>query len=293
MSQPLWYLRQRPGASVVGPFPSRQVREFLQNGEVTPAWEISLDQVNWLTIQESGQFEPESAPLAQQDEVNRQAWRDQRAQARHRWLQDTADIGRAEPHDLASDRRVRQALAQDQAHTDTLLQRQQSRRPPVVAGLLALLVLVGAIYLIWQAQQGESAIQTEIGLVADCAAPLVEAVNWGRCDKRGLVAPGAVAKNTRMERVNLEGAQLAQADLSYAALKQANLRNANLQGISLSGADLSGADLSGSDLSGADLRYAVLQGAILAGVRLEGARLGRAVWPDGHQCAEGAVGQCP
>lgn len=293
MSQPLWYLRQNPGASVIGPFPTRQVREFLENGEVTPAWEISLDEVNWLSIRDSGQFESAQSPASVQGEMEPQSWREERARARHRWLQDTADIALAEPHDLAMERRVRQALVQDQAHTDTMLEQQRSRRPPVVAGLLAVLVLVGAVYFIWRAQGGGSGIQAGIGLVATCGAPLAEAVNWSGCDKRGLVAPGAVARNTRMERINLEGANLSRADLSYAALKHANLRNAHLQGIKLSGADLTGADLTGSDLSQADLRFAVLRDARLLGVRLEGAQLGRAVWPDGHQCAAGAIAQCP
>ncbi len=296
MSQPLWYLRQRPGERIIGPFPALQVREFLGNGEITPAWQISLDEVDWLTILESGQFapdSPENAEPAESGEMSRQAWREERAQARHRWLHDTADIDQAEPHDMAMERRTRQALVQDQAETDTLLRKQQHRRPPVVAGLLAILVVLSAIYFIWRGQQGESGIQAEIGLAANCSAPLAEAVNWSRCDKRGLVAQGAVARNTRMERINLEGALLAGADLSYAALGQANLRNADLKGLNLSGADLTGADLSGSDLSGADLRFTVLKDARLEGVRLEGARLGRAIWPDGHQCAEGAVGQCP
>lgn len=294
MSQPLWYLRQQQGDRVIGPFPALQVREFLQNGEITPAWEISLDELDWLTIQQSGQFASEpAAPDAGQDEMSRQAWREERAQARHRWLRDTADIDQAEPHDMAMERRTRQALVQDQFETDELVRKQHDRRPPIVAGLLAMLALLGAIYFIWQGQKGESGIQAEIGLVANCASPLAEAVNWSRCDKRGFAAPGAVARNTRMERVNLEGSKLAGADLSYAALGMANLRSADLKGINLSGADLTGADLSGSDLSGADLRFAVLKDARLDGVRLESAQLGNAVWPDGHQCAPGALGQCP
>lgn len=294
MSQPLWFLRQHPGDRVIGPFPAQQVREFLQNGEITPSWEISLDEVDWLSILESGQFDPEpTCPDKGNEEMSRQAWREERAQARHRWLKDTADIRQAEAHDLTIERRVRQALAQDQFETDTLVRKQHNRRPPVVAGLLAILVVVGAIYFIWQGQKGESGIQAEFGLVANCASPLAEAVNWNRCDKRGLNAPGTVARNTRMERVNLEGANLAGADLRYAAMVMANLRSANLRGLNLSGADLTGADLSGSDLSRADLRYAVLKDARLDGVRLEGAQLGNAIWPDGHQCLEGAVGQCP
>lgn len=294
MSQPLWFLRQHPGDRVIGPFPALQVREFLQNGEITPAWEISLDEVDWLTILESGQFAPApELPDANQGEMSRQAWREERAQARHRWLQDTADISQAETHDMAMERRTRQALAQDQFETDTLVRKQHERRPPVVAGLLAILVVLGATYFIWQGQKGESGIQAEIGLVANCASPLAEAVNWNRCDKRGLVAPNASARNTRMERVNLEGANLSGADLSYAAMVMANLRSADLKGLNLSGADLTGADLSGSDLSRADLRFTVLKDARLDGVRLEGAQLGNAIWTDGRQCAEGAVGQCP
>jgi hypothetical protein len=296
MSQPLWYLRQHPGGPVIGPFPAAQVREFLRNGEITPAWEISLDEKDWLTILESGQFAPEGAEPSvpdASDEMSSQSWREERAQARHRWLHDTADIDQAEPHDLAMERRTRQALAGDRLETETLVQRQRQRRPPVVAGLLAVLVVLGAVYFIWQGQNRVSGIQAEIGLVANCAAPLADAVNWRRCDKRGLSASGVVARNTRMERVNLEGANLAGADLGYAALAMANLRNADLKGINLSGADLTGADLSGSDLSGADLRFTVLKDARLEGVRLAGARLGKAVWPDGHPCQEGAVGQCP
>jgi hypothetical protein len=293
MSQPLWFLRQHRSARVIGPFPALQVREFLQNGEITPAWEMSLDEQDWISLLESGQFNPESSVPAENGEMNTRAWREERAQARHRWLHDTADIDQTEPHDLAMERRTRQALAQHQADIDDLLVKEHKRRPPVVAGLLALLVLVGLIYFIWQGQKEVTGIQAEIGLVAHCSAPLAEAVNWNRCDKRGLVAPGAVARNTRMAGVNLEGANLAGADLSYAALPQAHLRNADLKGINLTGADLTGSDLSGSDLSGSDLSFAVLKDARMEGVRLEGARLGKVVWPDGRQCAEEAIGQCP
>jgi hypothetical protein len=293
MSQPLWYLRQPSEDRVIGPFPALQVREFLQNGEITPVWEISLDEQDWITILESGQFKPEQADADDKDEMSRQAWREERVQARHRWLHDMEDIDQVEPHDMAMERRARQALAQHQDQIEDLLQKTHDRRPPVVAGLLALLVLVGLIYFIWQGQKGEPGIQAEIGLVAKCAVPLAEAVNWTRCDKRALSAPGSMARNTRMEGINLEGANLAGADLGYAALPTANLRNANLKGINLTGADLTDSDLSGSDLSRADLRFAVLKGARLDGVRLEGALLGKAIWPDGRQCAEGAVGQCP
>lgn len=291
MSQPLWYLRQLD--RVIGPFPAPQIQEFLHNGEITPDWQISLDEVNWIGIRDSGQFDETEGRAPNGGDVDRQAWRQEREQARHRWLNDGSDIAQAEAQDMARERRVRQALVQDMAETDALLKQDQVRRPPVIAGLLALLLVVGIIYLIWQGQQGQSGIQAGIGLQAQCAAPLAEAVNWNGCNKHGLAAPGVVARNTRMERVNLEGANLAGADLSYAALAQANLRNADLRGINLTGADLTGADLSGSDLSRADLRFAVMKNAYLNGVRLEGAQLGNATWPDGRICAEGVLGTCP
>ena len=292
MSQPLWFLRNDD--RVIGPFPVPQIREFMKNGEVTPDWEISLDEMDWLSIRESGQFEDDpEAPWATISDINRHVWREEREQARHRWLDDTGDLAQAKPHDLALERRTRQALAQDQVHTEALLQQEHGRRLPILSGLLTIMLVLGLGYFVWWGQQGESGIQAEIGQVANCSGPLTEAVNWTRCDKRDLVAPGVVARNTRMKRVNLEGANLAGADLSYAALGLANLRNANLQGINLSGSDLTGADLSGSDLSLADLRFAVLKDANLEGVRLEGAQLGKATWPDGHPCADEAVGQCP
>jgi hypothetical protein len=294
MSQPLWFLRHDD--RIIGPFPAPQIREFLEEGEVTPDWEISLDEVDWLSIRESGQFDQDKAAWLKSGEHGRHIWREEREQARHRWLQDmgeTGDLAQAEPHDATLEQQSRQALEQDQRHTETLLQQERTRRPPVISGLLAILVVVVIAYFVWWGQKGESGIQTEIGLVANCAQPLQEAVNWSRCNKRNFAAPGAVARNTRMENVILEGADLAGADLSYAALGMANLRNANLRGINLSGSDLTGADLSGSDLSLADLRYAVLQDAQLEGVRLDGAMLDKATWVDGHVCPEGAVGQCP
>lgn len=291
MSQPLWYLRQQD--RVIGPFPVPQIREALRNGEITPDWLISLDQEDWLSIRESGQFDDLEGSVPPAADAEHQLWLQERQQARERWLGEGAGIDMAQPQDLDRQRQAQQALAQDLARTDALLRIGRERRPPLRAGLLALLVLVGSIYLIWQGQKGRTDIETGIDLKAQCNAPLAEAVNWDACDKRGLVAPGVVARNARMARINLEGAQMAGADLSYGNMVGANLRNANLQGLRLSGADLTGADLSGSDLTRADLRYAVLRHAFLNGVRLRETQLGNAVWSDGHVCPAEAVGGCP
>ena len=290
MSQPLWYLRHE--GRIVGPFPVPRLRELLRDDEICLDWEISLDGVDWLSIADSGQFGSDSSRGDSKEDPGTEQWREQREQARQRWLQDTNGLAHTDAHDLSEERRTLHALANDQVETDLLLRQAQSSRTPVWVGLIALLALAGAGLGIWWGQRGESGIQTEIGLVANCNLPLAEAVNWNRCDKRGLNAPRAVARNTRMERINLEAANLVAADLSYAALRMANLRNANLGGIKLTGADLTDADLSGSDLSQADLRYVVLQGARLDGVRLNGAALDKAIWPDGRQCAPGSLGAC-
>ncbi|MEW6677215.1 MAG: pentapeptide repeat-containing protein [Pseudomonadota bacterium] len=290
MSQPLWFLRHEN--RIVGPFPAPQVREFLKTGEITPDWEVSLDEADWLSIRDSGQFEEGHADWTQDKSREGQNWRAEREQARNRWLQEDQTLSKAQVHDLALERRARQAMAEHQAGTDTLIQAERSRKPPIVAGLAALLLLLGGVYFVATGQKDEPAIQAGISLKADCAQAPGEAVNLAGCDKRGLQAPGVVGRNMRLEGVNLDSANLAAADLSYGALARANLRNANLNGAKLVGVDLTGGDLSGADLRNTDLSYAVLKGARLEGTRLEGARLAKAVWITGETCPETALGQC-
>jgi len=297
MPQPLWYLRYED--RIVGPFPSPRIRELIQKNEINADWQMSLDGVDWIGIFESGQFDlgerepvtPSAMPTPA-DPYN-QEWIKQRERARHRWLKDENELARAEIHDLSEERRLRQALEQDHSHTDSLVHAEQARRTPAWVGVLALLLVAASGVAVWRWQRVDYDIHTAPGQVANCQAVLGDGVNWTRCNKRGLAAPGTLARNAQLERVVLEESNLAGANLSYATLRQANLRNANLQGINLTGADLSGADLSGSDISQADLRYATLTGVNLAGVRMENARLDKATWVDGHPCAEGAVGQCP
>ena len=290
MSQPLWYLRHAD--RVVGPFPAPQLREFLSSGEVNLDWEISLDQVDWLTMRESGRFDDIDQGHPANTDVSNGEWRDERSKARQRWLNDQGELVKATQRNLAQERRTRQALSEDSARTDSLVQQAQNRRAPVWAGVLALFLLAGIGIFVWWGQRGESPIQTGIGQTSNCSAPLAEAVNWAKCDKRSVNLQGGFARNARLAQINFEGANLARADFSYASLNAANLRNANLQGINLTGADLTGADLTGADLTGADLRYAVLSNASVDGVTLQGAQLGKALWPDGQQCAEGSVGIC-
>ena len=289
MAQSLWYLRHN--GRVLGPFPSPQINEFLDSGDVTPDWEVSLNETDWLTIAESGQFDGMADDQDAPGTKDVPAWRLERQKARQRWLgnEDLADS--AVIHDPAKDRQVRQAIGRDHLRTEALLQADKRKRvsmAPTLMGILLLLILgVG----IWWGQH-EQPIQTGIGAAAACSTPAADGVNWTHCDKRGLKLGGLRARNARMAKVRLDDAQLPGADLSYASLAGASLRNAQLTGARLVGVELGNADLSGADLSGADLRYAVLKGAALAGTRLDGVLLDKANWVDGRVCPEGSIGTC-
>ncbi len=285
MAQSLWYLRHND--RLLGPFPSPQINELLNSGEVSPDWEISLNEIDWLTIAESGQFdwvEPDPA-------ADSPAWREERQKARQRWLGDPDISDSAISHDPIKDDQTRQAIQKDAIKTEALLQAEKKRRISMAPSLLGILVLLVVGLGVWWGQR-EKPIQTGISLVANCAMPASDGVNWSRCDKRGLRQASLRARNARMEKVRLDDAHLEGADLAYAILTGASLRNVQLRGSNLLGVELTGADFSGADLAGADLQYAVLKGANLGGTRLDTARLDKATWVDGRICAEGSLGLC-
>lgn len=289
MTQSLWYLRSKD--TLIGPYPAPQIKEMLAMGDISPEWEISLNEQDWLTIRESGQFDLSSFDRARLHAEEQQAWLAEREQARKRWQHGEGEPAAPLRHDPAQDEKVRQALSRDQAKTDELVRTTQTRRTSPLIAVLAVLALAGIGAVVWYGQQ-EQPIRPTIGLVANCAAPAAEGVNWNNCDKSAQNLANSRLRNASLQGVRLEDARLSGSDLSYAVLSHASLRNADLGGAALLAVDLTGADLSGANLSGADLRYAVFTGANMAGVRLDGARLDKAVWPDGRVCAEGAVGQC-
>lgn len=289
MAQSLWYLRRN--GRVLGPFPSPQINEFLNSGDVAPDWEVSLNETDWLTIAESGQFEWADPDRNDQAASGTPAWRLERQKARQRWRGSEDLVDSAIPHDPASGSRIRQAVGRDHLRTDALMQAETRRRVSLAPMLASILVLLIVGVGIWWGQL-EQPIQTGIGAPATCAQAAADGVNWAGCDKRGLAQHGLRARNARMTGIRMDNAQVPGADLAYAVLTGASLRNAQLTGAKLMGAELGGADFSGADLAGADLRYAVLKGALLPGTRLDGALLDRATWVDGRICGEGSVGAC-
>ncbi len=290
MAQPLWYLRH--DGKVYGPFPAPQIDTALAEGDIAPDWEVSLDELDWLTIAESGQFAgAQDSTTVTVPDTDIPGWREERQRARHRWLGESAMAENPAPHDPGQDAQARKAISSDQAETEALLLAEKHKRASLVAPLLALLLVLAIGVGVWWGQS-EEPIPTHIVPVADCAAPPADGVNWTNCDKKGLAHPGMRARNAKLAQVRLDAARLGGADLTYAVLRGASLRNAQLSGASLLGADLTGADLSGADLTGADLRYADLSKANLTGTRIDSARLGKAVWTDGRNCAEGSPGAC-
>jgi hypothetical protein len=290
MTQSLWYLRH--DGRTIGPFPSPQIKELLHAGEVSPDWEISLDQVDWMSLHESEQFQAGRQDAKQASDPERQSWHNEREVARQRWLEGEGKIEQALPHSKLRDDQTRKAIDADHERTQTLVKAQMRRGPPLWGALLVLVLLLGLGYAIWFGQQGEQPMQAAIQRAVNCEASLAERVNWAGCDKRGLDFSGGKARNGMLKGVRLDNSSLAGADLSYAVLQGASLRNVDLQAAKLTGADLSGADLTGANLSEASLDFALLKGANLEGTRLQGARLGRTEWVDGHQCSEVSISEC-
>lgn len=295
MTQSLWYLRH--DGQVFGPFPAPQVDEALKKGEVSPDWEISLNEVDWLSIAESGQFKAEKIGWSEGDAQQQQetaSWRDQRQQARERWLQEgpvVTDVA----HDPARDAAARNSIAKDHIRTHALLEAEKTKRTSPWVAFLGLGLLAGVGVTVWLGQR-DKPIQAGISQVANCAAALSDGVNWSGCDKRGYAQPGGegriAGRNAHLDKSRIDDARLKGADLAYASFRNTSLRNAELANVNLTGADLTGADLTGADLSGADLRYAVLTAANLTGTRMNAAKLDKATWNDGRICAEGSTGEC-
>jgi uncharacterized protein YjbI with pentapeptide repeats len=295
MPQPLWYLRFE--GRIVGPYPPSQIREWLRDGSITPQWEISLDERDWLSIEASHQFRVEQPQGAPAGGLEALVWRKERERARERWLKDEGRLETAQIQNPDQAERARQALEQDHARTDALIRKESGRHPGWGLAFIGALLLAALGYGVWRWQQPDLGVSIGKGLHlrsgADCTASAAEQVSWVGCDKSGTQLRGQQLRRARLDGARLDGAVLAGADLTDAVLRGASLRNADLTGAVLTGADLGGADLSGANLTQARLDYAVLRDAQMAGVRLDGARLGHAIWPNGHACPDDAVGACP
>jgi hypothetical protein len=288
MTQSFWYLKHE--GQVFGPYPAPQIEEALRAGEVSPDWEISLNESDWISIADSAQFVVERDSRAPANPEDTGSWHDQRLQARERWLKEGGAVTEV-VHDPVQDAAARNSVARDHIRTQALLQAEKSKRTSPWIALLALGLIAVVGVTVWLGQ-GEKPIQAGIGQSINCAAALSDGVNWTACNKSAYAQPGAKGRNAHLDKVRLDDARLKGADLAYATLKSASLRNAELVNVNLTGADLSGADLTGADLSGADLRYAVMTAANLTGTRFSATQLDKATWKDGRICTPGSRDIC-
>lgn len=286
MTQQLWYVRKQ--REVTGPFPSPQLRQAHELGLLGDGDEISLDGQNWISLADAGLLEA-ARPGSDDTEG---AWRREREKARLRWLNDAAETAgglneEGGPDDMAN------RLRRHEDDTRTMVSARSARRPAVLAGLLAILSVVGVGVGVWLGQSAEPGISASLAKKAsECSRPATEGVSWAGCNRVEANLANSNLRNAELSRTNFERADLVSADLSYANLEAANLRGANLRGAHLKGAALARSDLTGADLRDADLSFAVLSGAVLDGARLDGARLSRSTMPDGTLCAEVSVGEC-
>lgn len=288
MTQPLWYIREQ--GSVSGPFPVPQIRQACQLGELRGSDQVSLDGDIWISIDDAGILDAASSPPGNARTPEEVAWQVERERARLRWLNDAVE---RRPDSPAGSDPLARKLLRHEAQTRTLLSDRLTRRPAVLAGLIALLVVAVLGIGIWSGQSGEAGIRAAVERkLSRCEAPAAEAVSWAGCAMSGRDLRGANLRNANLGQTLLDRADLTAADLSYATLDGAVLRGANLRGARLRGISAMRADLAGADLRDADLEFAVLTGARLDGVRLEGARLGKATFSDGRQCAAHSNGRC-
>jgi hypothetical protein len=281
MAQPLWYLRH--AGTVLGPYPTPQVRELLRSGAISPDWDVSLDEKDWLPLTHAAQLLPDDEPgMGAEPADEKTAWEVERQRAQERWQGQEPPV----EHDARLDEARRQALERDEVRTGQLVAAERRRRPPLLIAALALLALaVVGVVVKWG--ESEQPIQASLNQAVNCAAAVDEGVNWSGCDKRGAALAGAHLRNARLVKTRLDDAQMPGASLEYAQAGGASLRNVDLSGARLTAADLTGADLSAADLNAANLHYAVLEGALLNGTRMDGA-----TWTDGRICAPGSIGEC-
>lgn len=273
----LWYVRR--GDRVSGPFPTQVVSNNTLLGRFLPGDEASLDQVEWKPLVSVAELlPPEWLELHNETDPERRQWLEERLKAARRWADQRSHDG--EPAGLRGEERRRAGGDSDVV----VLPHHHAALPPesgprsyrgVAAGLGAVLLLVTLGLFYYQpvnpVKVGVMPVQPQ------CDKAAAPGVNWGGCDKQGVL---------------LRGVDLTRGNLDYANFSRADLSGSRLAHVSLVGANLAAADLGHVDLSHANLSHADLSAAILVSANLDGAVLDQAIWIDGRVCGAGSLGQC-
>ena len=291
----LWFLDTTEG--VKGPYPTKQLRQYLLLGRLSAHHKVSLDQIEWVPMGELQEFKTKMglaevlSPEDQHELAMRNA--DERGGVDRRLelaeeLNDNHDDQRS---DAGGRREVEMAMG-------TRHYRQsESIYAASIAGKRWLNLLVAFILFIptmavFILYRGDILPKQR-----DCAAVAAPGVNWNSCTKSqqdfsNLNLSGAVMSSMKLVAARFHNANLQKADLSFSILASAGLNNANLQQAKLVGTSLEFATLTKANVTGADLSYANLVGAHIEGVNFSGAKMDKAVWVDGRICAVGSVGKC-
>lgn len=306
VSRHLWYIKR--GEKVEGPFPAKQVSQWILLGRLRTEDQVSQDGLQWQTIANMPELIPAQLkadlndPLAKERLQAARRWQDDRG-ARER--RDTrgygatpggAQRGGGERRDLedltdVNFRLQREARIAREEQTRPLVEQEVKRqRLRQFWAVVVAVSLVGGV-LIWLAPK-------PVDFTApDCHAPASARVNWNLCSLQAAQLSGANLAAASLQNANLTAAVLTkisakEADFSYANASMANFAEANLVAAKLVGANLRRANFTDADLSGADLSYADLSDAILERTNLTGAKLDKAIWVDYRICGLGSVGTC-
>ena len=282
----LYYTRRE--SEVHGPFPLRQVTNFLLLGRVRLSDEISEDHQNWLPISSRPELIPEVMTLDMSVAENRE-----KLAAAKRWADERRLHHSHDEQEESSERRApeqAELLAYRETREKVLAHPQRKSRGSLFL-VLTLAVVIGSVWTAIQLSPEQNLLRS------DCQAPAAPGVVWSNCLLNGHQVAGqdlsaAIIQNASLTSLQAEATIFRASDLRYSNLHLANLRDANLEESILIGANLREADLSGANLSGADLSFADLTDANLQQANLQGAKLDQAHWVDGTICAEGSIGRC-
>ncbi len=264
----LWYIRR--GEQVQGPFPEALICRYIVLGRIRDDDALSLDGHYWRQLHELPELIEETRALtdvtgsASEDDVN---WREERAKAALRWLddrkspdprgaRDEAKVTDGQDRRAGVERRLTPEAVEHHVYRENRalfeawnrMRQQRYGWAAAFVSLFALLVLGAAMFM-------QPVRPVKVGLnihKVDCTIPAARGVDWSGCSKDGELLVG----------VDLRGAELLGTSLKSARLRYADMTQANLERANLAGADLTGA------------------------------RLGSAVWVDGRVCAADSIGVC-
>ncbi|MDH5573333.1 MAG: pentapeptide repeat-containing protein, partial [Gammaproteobacteria bacterium] len=235
--QPLYI---RKDDKILGPFPQKQISEFLLLGRFKLADEVSTDRENWVVIKKRLDLVPDVLKIDPEDE-NAQ----ERLKAARRW----ADERRPEHGQVDQSRRITESdeVTEYRDHRESVYKRfMNTREFSLIQSGVVLAIFAGLIYAGFQfAPKIESDDPV-------CDQPAAIGINWRNCLMTGIQSLRSELRNAALDSAILTNANLFASDLSNASLMYTNLSLANLSFVNFTGANLKGSNMQQADLSQAN-----------------------------------------